>query len=223
MSPELTPPTDQQLPVQHAATNAAELFGLAQVARQNGNIVGNNIALISKEQAENFNRGLSKLGVIAETPSKEDIHAGIERARSLIATGQAAERLRQEPFIDLEDQRRLYNTSVRNLVQTEEPVYIDPSLIQGVEGFNSWMGRGVEGREQVRDRQTGEVRTSLDAIFDYATRDTQLPGLTGEGELVIILTKEGPVLLATNAHRVAAAKLRNEPIEVTNFNLRATA
>ena len=82
------------------------------------------------------------------------------------------------------------------------------------------MGRGIEGGEEVADRQTGVQRSSLETIFNYASRETQLPGIESDGDLAIILTEKGPILLATNAHRIAAAKLRGEPLRVTNFDIR---
>lgn len=189
----------------------------AQLMAETGNSLPNRI---SAENMGQFKMALEKMGVTSRVLSAEDLHLGIEHAKTAITSGEAKQWLAGQQFIGETERQNLYNSSVRNLIETEEPIYINPSCIQGVEGFDSWMGRGVEGGEEVADRQTGVRRSSLETIFDYASRDTQIPGIESDGDLAVILSEEGPVLLATNAHRVAAAKLRGEPLRVTNFDIR---
>lgn len=179
------------------------------------------VAKISNEDARKFSKALEELGVTADVPTTETIQAGINKAKALVHSNKARDRLLEIPIINNNQMRMLFNNgSSGQHAELDEPIYIDSSKIAGVSGFDTWLGHGKEGTEIIKDRQTGEPRTSFETILEYATRDTQLPGITSDGTVYVFLSEDSePILIADNAHRVAAAKLRGEPLKVTNFAL----
>lgn len=181
---------------------------------------GTKMTRVPTEKMEPVTKALERYVHFTEVPSLEDIQTGIARAKAFIDSGQAAAQLNNEPFIGEKQAQEISRDMKRvAMLQLPEPLFIDPSQIKGVAGHDSWMGRGTHGNESMRDRQTGESKSSFEMICDYATRETQLPQIGSDGEVVIYNTSDGPVLFATNAHRVSAAKLRGEPLAVTGFTL----
>lgn len=153
---------------------------------------------------------LKHLDILGIQQSSEAVQDGISNAKRLIETHQAEEVLKTHAFVSEEDLKPyLGNDEVANVdVAFDDPVLIDWSKIDGAVSFNSWLGRGDQGDGQVADRQVSKTNRSKDVIFDYASRNTPLPPI----DLYVILTDEGPRVMASNSHTSAAAILRQETI-----------
>lgn len=82
----------------------------------------------------------------------------------------------------------------------DEPVSIPLNMIVGARGFDSWQGRPAH--------ELKDGRASREVINDYATRASDIPGIDMGADMFIY---GGRVLLISeNAHRVAAAKLKDQ-------------
>lgn len=181
-----------------------------------------NIKRIHETDHGKIFNALESLGIVITPPTKENIKKGVDRAKELITSGKAIRLLENSPFVDSNSQRDLYDSHPKKeILWLDKPIFVDPKKIMGVPGHESWAGRGRKGSAAMKHRQSGKVMTSFEVISDYATRETPLPALGADGGLSLILTKDGPVLLAENAHRVSAAKLRNEPLGVTSLEIRS--
>jgi hypothetical protein len=109
---------------------------------------------------------------------------------------------------------------VEAAVWLAEPLHVDPTKIIGAVGFDAWTGRGYQGQGSVsrRDGPSG-TRQSILQIEDYATRKTKLPVLGADGGIAIIRANDGVFAFSHNAHRAAAAKLRNEALATTSLEI----
>lgn len=149
---------------------------------------------------------LESLGLIGEEQSPESIQQGIHDARWLVETGNAVQALKDHRFVEEWMLRPYlgvdYPTATVDFT-TDDTILIQWNKLDGAESFDSWLGRGYMGEGGADGN-----RMSRDKIFEFATRETQLPPV----ELLIVLTDEKPLVIARNSHRAAAAILRSENI-----------
>lgn len=154
---------------------------------------------------------LRDCGAAVQPPSPEEIQQGIASATSLVESGRAEEYLKAQPFVKWEDIPGKPERSVP--VVLEHPVYITPDSIAGAQSFQDWRGRSDNTLKQ---DDFGDKKLSTDVIADYATRGTPFSAV----ELSLIPQEDGRLILyADNAHRVAAARLRSEPLAVNTFRV----
>ncbi len=160
--------------------------------------------------------GSQGVPVTESAPSADDITAGIETARTLIADKKSIEFLENMPYrlVKPED----FGDERATILKTEGLLWIDPSVIVGTGTFDEatgWSGRGEgHGKQYTDSLGVSGVGKSIDVIEDYAARASQLPKLE-YGALGIILPADGskPIVFTTNSnHRASAAKLRGEPL-----------
>ncbi len=204
--------------LEQAAVRAPKLVEIINSAQKDS--AGN--YKLDEAATPKFVEFLESYGVAHEAPTVDAIQTGINHAKESVRVGRAAVELSQMPFINENDIRGLMaNTSGTRVIFSSE-AYIDPELIKGAYGHDSWAGRGFKGGGEVSvreinrpDGKTG-TRASIDQIADYATRDTQLPPFDFLG-LNLVLTGEGPIFYSSNAHRVSAAKLRREPLRFSSI------
>lgn len=150
-------------------------------------------------------------GAAVQPPGPEEIQDGIESARNLVKEGKAEEYLKAQKFVDWEDIPR--SSDRAESVVLGHPIYITPDSIVGAQSFEDWRGRSSPTLKQ---DDMGDKKPSTDVIVDYATRGTPLPTV----ELDLIPQEDGQLILyAENAHRVAAARLRSEPLAVSGFRI----
>jgi hypothetical protein len=180
---------------------------------------GNNVPKVAAENTSQLRESIEALGargVFVDKPDEASIEAGIKRAQDLVKSGRAEAALRSMPFVSHEKKKKIIESAKSTQpVWLDEPLYIDPTTIESAESFESWLGRGRDGTGEVAKRSaTRGTRHSKAQILDYASRDTQLPALDETGGASIVISNEGVHVFASNSHRAAAAKLRNEPIGV---------
>lgn len=180
---------------------------------------------VEGERLDVLRASLESLGLSQEGPSEEAVKDGIANAKELAGAGKIKDILLEMPFTP----SRIFQDLIGDvrgvrLYSPEQKFYIDPNMIEGAEGFESWAGRGKEGSGDVSAKDgPSRIRRSIDQITDYATRDTQLPEFD-TGALDIVLTDEGARFFSGNAHRVSAAKIRQEPLgtdSVTIYDARS--
>ena len=167
---------------------------------------------------------LGSMGVpVSENaPTKEEVDGGIVTARTLIGGKKSTEFLENLPHI-LVDHTDLGEEPATFLkIQGDTALWIDPSVITGTGTFDKWSGR-AEGHDKAYVNNQGEkkVGNSIGAIEDFAARDTQLPELE-MGALSVVIPADGSepiVFVAHSAHRVAAAKLRGEPVKTRTIKI----
>lgn len=154
---------------------------------------------------------LQNYGIAVQPPSPEEIQKGITSARGLVEEGKAGDHLKAQSFVNWQDVQPRNKRAIQ--VVLEHPIYITPDSIAGAQSFTDWRGRPDQVLKQ---DDIGDKKESLDVIMDYATRGTPLPAV----ELRLIPQENGQLILyADNAHRVAAAHLRSEPLAVNTFLL----
>lgn len=173
-----------------------------------GNVV------ISEQNHDEFKNLLVALDLTAEPLSDEEIRSRAEWMQAERAGGNFAGRLARNHFIDETSFYKLVETAEQKEASLDRPVNIDPIWIVGAAGFASWLGRGYEGQQLMQDRQTGELKSSLELINDYASRPTPLPPV---GLDVMVRSDNRAMALSTDAHRAAAAKARGEPLAVNRL------
>ena len=208
--------------VENAANRPKKLTEILDEAEKRGN----NVPFIAKENIEELKNTLEATGVsdvFAAEPTEVDIQEGISHARDLVSRGLAGSELAGEPFMDNAEFQNLVNNALsKQQIWLETPMYVKPGSINGAEGFDSWEGRGLHGRDEVANRESNSsaaTRSSFEQIVDYATRGTQIKKNT-DGELNIFITKDGVVKTYTiGSHRAAAAKLRGEPLGYTAITI----
>ena len=205
--------------IEKAAVRNPKLFELIGTAPRDS--TGNYI--FDEQSSKELIQSLKEYGIETGSLSDETIAHGVQEARDIVERGDAIVFLQGDTkFIDNSQMRRLRGDNPKDYRLDLKAVgMIDPYLIKGVEGFDSWAGRGHNGGGEVavRDGNTGlSTRSSIAQISDYATRDTQLPRMDFLA-LDLILTDDGPVYYATNAHRVAAARLRGEKLRFDSINI----
>ncbi len=178
--------------------------------------------VIQEQLAEDFKKVLEAYGAHKEPPSEAAIEAGVAQAKKIVESDQATSVLKNEEFLDHSAVKRFMHDTKKVTVNFQEPMYIEPSLIRGAGGFDSWAGRGHNGWEDKSyTKANGQSVTgaSINAITDYATRPTQLPKMEYLA-LSLILTKEGPIFYSSyGSHRTAAAKLRSEPLRFSSMQI----
>lgn len=207
--------------IEGAATRAPKLWEMvAQTPEDNFGY-----RRVSEEATPAFESALSPYGISKEAPTPEAIEAGIAQAQQLVESGQAANVLANQPFMSEKEYRQLVEGSQEERIVLKTAVYLDPALIRTTEGHSSWLGRGQNGSAGVNRRETDPAtgkfypdRPSVQQIFDYATRPSQLPEF--EMGITLVLTKDGPVFASHNAHRTSAAKLRGEPVKFKFLTIR---
>ena len=174
------------------------------------------------EQRDEFARSIKHLGVLTEKPSDESVQKGIERARGLISSGLDRSELSGYSFMANERFRYITEDkpAVRLNWQSDLPLYVRPDKLVGAGTFINWQGRMPGANISWTDKD-GQVRTtpSIEAIEDYASRDTPLPQSDFLAFDLVITDSEAFVFAGVNGHRSAAAKLRNEPVGVSSLNL----
>jgi hypothetical protein len=164
---------------------------------------------LNPEESEHLGELLGKLGVTGEQPSEKEDAGQAAWVADEIQTGVAPSKLHRLAFVG--DSKFLSHAkgAEKKEVELTKPIYIKPEYIISAAGFESWMGRGPNGTQSMTDRQTGEIRTSMETILDYATRPTAIPSVYMD----VLVRPDGEVLaLSNNAHRAAAAKLRAQPL-----------
>lgn len=155
---------------------------------------------------------MDDLRMLSAKPTPGQIASGIQTARILNETGAINEMLSRMEFISESKFKRIIGDKPAVNAWLSEPLYANPTRILGAESFQSWQGRGYQGSELVDIREHRGKRASNEQIMDYATRDTQLPYLSNDGGINLVLRGGYSFLFSSNAHRAAAAKLRNEPL-----------
>lgn len=158
------------------------------------------------EQRARIKAILDQLGVTTEAQTDESIERGIADARWLVETSEAVQTLKDHPFSNEHESKRFlaggFPTATIDF-PTEDPVTIAWNKLDWAANFDSWLGRGRNGSGEV-----DSAASSLHKIFDFATRGTKLPPV----QLLLILSPDGPVVVALTSHRAAAAILRNEDV-----------
>ncbi len=206
-----------QLMIERAARRVPGLWETLGSARKDGNN-----RILNEEQTQAIEASLSALGILSEKPSEDDIKAGVERAKAIVGRESAESVLRSKDFVDETVIREVIKGTRATFVRTDGTLlYMNPDMIIGGDSFDSWAGRkDTSMLKAVYDRNNVKQKlSSLEIIKDNATRDTALPAL-GLFDVEIILTKEGAmVALNGGTHRVAAAKLRGEPVGFSSFVL----
>lgn len=161
---------------------------------------------------ERIVQALDAIGVRGSDQSEDTVELNIYNARALVENGEARRILKEHPFVDpedLKDNRPESQIESTSMVDFPEPILINWSRLDGAASFNSWLGRGVNGTGKVSHRELNKNRTSIEAIFDYASRDTPLPPV----DLQLYLTDDETYLFAENSHTAAAAILRQENLK----------
>lgn len=132
------------------------------------------------------------------------------------------EYLESKKFVGLQtlDALRTDAPSLIAEIPSGETVTVPIANIVGAFSFDSWAGRGYEGQGQKVFEDANGVRQnqarSIDAIMDYAKRDTALPAVES---INAYIQPDGTVVYGVqgNNHRVAAAIARGEQtIEVNS-------
>jgi hypothetical protein len=207
-----------QYQIEQAAIRNPKLFEV--INKANKDELGN--YPFDDTNSELFLRSLRAYGVEGEPESEEEIMQGIEHAKAIVDAHDAAGFLQRDTSFMTETQMKELTRGSKNYrIRFKGAASIDPMLIKGVGGFDSWAGRGSYGDGSVATRETyheNSTRKSIEQITDYATRDTQLPKMEGFA-LNLILTDDGPVYYGTNAHRVAAARLRGEQLRFDSVTI----
>lgn len=184
----------------------------------------NGFTNIETERVHFLVDALGSMGVPVSdnAPSKEEIDGGIGTARTLIEGKKSTEFLENLPhrLVDHKDLGEEPATFLK--IDGDTALWIDPSVITGTGTFDSWSGR-AEGHNKQYANNQGEkkVGNSMGAIEDFAARDTQLPELE-MGALSVVIPADGSepiVFVAGSNHRVAAAKLRGEPLKVRTIKI----
>lgn len=155
---------------------------------------------------------LDGMGISGSEQSEETLELNIYNARSLVENGEAERILQEHPFVDeyaLKRNKPHDQVESTLIIDFPEPINISWARLDGAASFDSWLGRGVNGTGEVASRGTGPNRTSIDAIVDYATRDTLLPPI----DVQLYLTDDKIYLFAENSHTAAAAILRQENLK----------
>lgn len=179
------------------------------------------VFVITEKLLGDLKNSLTPFGVSAEAPDNLSVHSGIEKARRIVEEGEAVDFLHEAEFIDESGFQALIHGAKRAMLKFEDKFYVEPSLIKGAAGHDSWAGRGYKGSgDKSYTKSSGQhvIGRSLAAIEDYATRETQLEGLDYLA-LNLILTEIGPVFFSSNAHRTSAAKLRGEPLGFSSIKI----
>lgn len=218
---ELTPAERTQYDqwqVEQAAVRKPSLWEIVNQSPKNDAKVRE----VPEELTEQFKEALTAYGFTAEVPTEDQIAAGIERAKQLVDSGQALSRLASLPFIDEKQAQALSRDAKISMIRFDGQVSIDPDLISGCSGHDSWAGRGPMGGDMTKTFRAanGEfAKGSGKAIMDFATQPTQLPEMDYLA-LQMILTAAGPVFFADgSSHRVSAAKLRGEPLRISSLDI----
>lgn len=158
------------------------------------------------EQRERIQAILDQLGLTTEGQVEESIERGIADARWLVETSEAVQTLKDHPFRNEHESKRFLAGDLPTATidfPADDPVTIAWNKLDWAITFDSWLGRGRHGSGEV-----DSAPSSLHKVFDFATRETKLPPI----QLLLILTSNGPVTVALNSHRAAAAILRNEDV-----------
>lgn len=204
---------------EHLAREAAKRNPDIWQALPRAQIDGAGNYTFDKETSPLVRSALEKFGFNSKSPTEEEINEGIKKAREIVEAGAATEYLGQLPFFGESDFKKM-TTGVRSkrLAFVGE-MYVRPDQISGSAGHSSWAGRGDMGRGEVTSYKPGiSTGWSINNIEDFATRESQLPAMDFLA-LDLILTNEGPIVFTENAHRVSAAKLRDEPLRFSSINI----
>lgn len=168
---------------------------------------------VEQDRLERLEAWLESMSLLRKEPDADEVAAGVRRARQLEADGMLGASLLAMEFMPEHRCKRLIGDTEPINLWFDRPLYAEPTQVLGAVSFGSWMGRGYMGQGEVARRESRGTRASFEQITDYATREGQLPYLSADGGLNLILgNDQEPFLYASNAHRAAAAKLRNEPL-----------
>lgn len=168
------------------------------------------------QNGESFADILAKLHITEEPLSPEKLLANARWIEDEDSRGDISYRLRRQTFIDDKKFQSVVSGKTAVHIQLDKAAHISPEQIAGANGFKSWTGRGEDGQAIMQDRQSAEIQTSMRTIIDYATKPSPLPPV----DISIAIWPDGRTLtLSENAHRAAAAKLRNEPLAAWYFNI----
>lgn len=179
---------------------------------------------VPEDLQQDFVEMLEGFGFSAIAPATEEIREGIHRAKGIVDSGGVEEFLRTQPFVDGEAIKKQISGMSTEVIRFKGPMYVDPSMVVSAPGFDDWRGRSHTTKAYMDRHGEPKNANSLEVIADYATRDTQLPSI--DFGLNLQITDEGVQISAENAHRVAAAKLRGEPLafkEISIYDHRAQA
>ncbi len=163
-------------------------------------------------QVNNLERILINSHLVLPEPDQSLIQTGITRACQLREAETIGDRLFSFEFLSESSFKIMIAEVPPTNVWLEKSLYADPDKIRGAVTFTSWMGRGKYGQGEVAIRERSGKRSSFEQIIDYATRESQLPYLSNDGGMNLIITHDVVFFFSSNAHRAAAAKLRQEPL-----------
>lgn len=173
--------------------------------------------LLADQMVDELKEALRQFGFMAGQPTEAGIRSGVEAAKKLVEANAAVNWLKRFPFIDGEGAKNLIGvqSGTRFTFDHKKPLYINPNFIKGASSFDSWAGRGYDGtadKSYKKNDGTPVTGRSINAITDYATRETAIPSLDFLA-MDVILTDSGVILYAAHSgHRIAAAKLRSEAL-----------
>lgn len=172
---------------------------------------------VPEEFEKDFIEMLKGFGFSTEAPSEKQIKKGIKKARGIVDSGSAAQFLKDQPFVDGEAVKEQITGMNSEIIRFGGQMYVEPSMIVSVPGFEDWQGRANTTKSYLDRDGAAKNASSLEVIADYATRETQLPKI--DFGLDLQITDEGVQISAQNAHRVAAAKLRGEPLAFNEISI----
>lgn len=167
---------------------------------------------VGEDKLASLERWLSNSQLLQPQPHPSQIRSGITRACQLQEAKTFGDRLFSFEFLSESRCKRIIGDIPATNVWLEKPLYANPDKIRGAVSFTSWMGRGQYGQGDVAIRERPGKRSSFEQIMDYATRESQLPYLSNDGGLNLIITHDDAFFFSSNAHRAAAAKIRQEPL-----------
>jgi len=180
------------LNVQGVSTDQAEVFATTQV---------------NYNDRERSLRKLSTLTTQRETfwGNHGDMlfEANEDEVRGLIGAVVEGAISKKQPFMPDKVFNGMQDSSQPSIVieARDEPIQIPLAAVVSAMSFESWeTGRGPDHKKD--DRSSAEV------IRDYAWRDTPIPPL--DNAKALILDDGRVIFLSSNAHRAAAAKLRDQ-------------
>ncbi|MGH7241460.1 MAG: hypothetical protein ACREGB_04140, partial [Candidatus Saccharimonadales bacterium] len=180
-----------------------------------------NHVIPNEQQRGEIIRALAEFDGItpANAYNETDVVHGVEQARQLAESGESTKFLSQLRMIVNRYDLPSYDKPLKIDMQGE--LAIDPRRIVGVGSLRNWQGVAHDSdgriiRKQEATDSSGVSKPSHVLIDDYATRDTRLPAAIG---VDLFLTSHGAFAFSHDSHRVAAAQLRHEPVQIDEMTL----
>ncbi len=208
----------ESLSVEEAAVNIPDLFKMINSHEADG--FGQK--RLTPEEVSVVGEGLSALGITTEQPTKEQLESMHALAVNRVNSGAAEGYLRSLPFKPISEMHAMKDSAKRSVVtwSSDNPIYIDPIAIEsGGSDFLNWAG---DSHNRAKSRTTAEGKSvngsTFEAIKEYAANfDTQIPETDTNGLNIIVGNDGVHCFVSHGVHRVAAAKLRGEPIRFSSM------